>query len=80
MGKRTGAKVGVAAVIRSDHIQPQLQGFRHAAAESFRSVQGEEHITAAVEGEELIALYGWPQRGGCADLLLCGAVASLGVV
>ncbi len=41
MGKRTGAEVGVAAVIRSDDIHPQLQGFRHAPTEAFRSVQGD---------------------------------------
>ena len=41
MGKRTGAEVGVAAVIRSDHIQPQLQGFRHATAEAFGAAEGE---------------------------------------
>ena len=41
MGKRTGAEVGVAAVIRSDHIQPQLQGFRHATAEALGAAEGE---------------------------------------
>jgi hypothetical protein len=56
MDQGAGVEIGVAAVGGGDHIHAQLQGFRHAAAESFRSVQGEEHITAAVEGEELIAL------------------------
>ena len=33
--------VGVAAVIRCDHIHAQLQGFRDAPAKSFRAVQGD---------------------------------------
>ena len=54
MGKRTGAEVGVAAVSRGDHIHPQLQRFRHAAAEAFRSVQGEP--------------LSWPQGLGPAEM------------
>jgi len=56
MGEGAGAEVGVAAVIRGDHIHAQLQGFCHPPAKAFGAVQGEEPITAAVEGKQLVAL------------------------
>ena len=68
MGEGAAAEVCVATEIGGDHIHTELERFCHAAPEAFRAVQGEEHVAAAVEGEELIALYGWPPRGGCADL------------
>ena len=52
--RTTGAEIGVAAVGGGDQIHAELQGYRHAASEAFRSVHGEEQITAAVEGEELV--------------------------
>ena len=56
MGERAGAEIGVAAVIAGDHVQAQLQGFRHAAPEALGAMQGEEHITAAIERQQFIAL------------------------
>ena len=38
--------VGVAAVGRRDHIHAQLQGFRHATAQAFHTVQGQGEISS----------------------------------
>ena len=54
MGEVASAEIGVAAVGRGNHIHAKLQGFRNAAAEAFRAVPRQEHITAAAEGEELV--------------------------
>lgn len=41
VGQGAGAEIGVAAVGRGDHIHAQLQGFRHAPPEAFRTVRGD---------------------------------------
>ena len=41
-----GAEIGVAAVGRRDHLHAQLQGFRHATAQAFHTVQGQGEISS----------------------------------
>ena len=41
-----GAEIGVAALGRRDHIHSKLQGFRHATAEAFHTVQGQGEISS----------------------------------
>ena len=54
MGKRSGTEISVAPKISGNHIQTKLKSFSHTAPETFGAVQGKEHVTAALERQQLI--------------------------